>query len=50
MPADLDGTINRCVFDAHSTRQERDLQTQRYRRMSADVCAAPASGTGEVSP
>jgi hypothetical protein len=27
MPADLDGTINRCVFDARSTRQERDLQT-----------------------
>ena len=26
------------------------LQTQRYRGMSSDACAAPASGTSEVSP
>jgi hypothetical protein len=42
------GGLIRRLF--HLVSRDRGIANQHYRGMSSDACAAPASGTGEVSP
>jgi hypothetical protein len=44
------GSAGRSAGSSTWCRAIAGLQTQRYRGMSSDACAAPASSTGEVSP